>query len=367
MDVRRYRRRLVVLVGLAALARPASAHVDYVTDPAGDTIDAFVFLRETLTDPVNAAIFFGTGLLTVVGLALYLRYRPRVLDVEILRAKLVTYEDLIPWMLRLSLGLPLVGAGFQGYLFAPTVSFEAANPLVNQLLRLALIGVGFFILFGLGTRIVTTVGLGLYGLALTVSPDALLALEYVPGFVALFILGGGRPSADDILLDIASAEGTVYGRIDPVHHLKEWLDELTAPYRQYVPTILRIGLGASFVFLGVTQKLGDPARSLAVVEKYDLTAVVPVAPELWVLGAGVAETLVGLALIAGFLTRASAGVAFLLFTMTLFGLPDDPVLAHVTLFGMASALVTLGSGPFSVDRWFGSQPREDLDAVSTAD
>lgn len=363
MHTRRLCHRLVVLVAVVALARPVSAHVDYVTDPTGDTVDAFAFLRETLTVPVNAAIFFGSGLLGVVGLALYLRYRPTVRDVEILRAKLATYEDLIPWMLRLSLGLPLVGAGFQGYLFAPTVSFE---PGANPLLRLALIGVGFCILFGLGTRIVTTIGLGLYGLALAASPDALLALEYVPGFVALFILGGGRPSADDILLDIASAEGTIYGRIDPVHLLKQWLDDLTAPYRRYVPTVLRVGLGVSFVFLGVTQKLGDPARSLAVVEKYGLTAVVPVAPELWVVGAGVTEALVGLALIGGFLTRASAGVAFLLFTTTLFGLPDDPVLAHVALFGMASAVFTLGSGPLSFDRLVG-RPALDNETVLAAD
>ncbi|MBO4246336.1 DoxX family protein [Halomicrobium sp. IBSBa] len=354
----------LALVALAAIARPAAAHVDYVTDPTGDTIDAIAFVRETLAEPVNAALFVGSGAIGVVGLALYLRYRPRVVDIEILRAKLATYEDLIPWMLRLSLGLPLVGAGFQGYLFAPTVSFDpAANPLV----RVVLIGIGFCLLFGLGTRIMTVLGMGLYVLALAVSPDALLALEYVPGFVALFVLGGGRPSADDILLDIASTEGSIYGRIDRIHLLKVWLDEVMAPYRRYVPTVLRVGLGVSFVFLGVTQKLGDPARSLAVVEKYDLTAVVPVDPGLWVLGAGVLETAVGLALIVGLLTRASAGVAFLLFTATLFGLPDDPVLAHVTLFGMASALVTLGSGPLSLDRLLGEEPAGDVEAVSSTD
>lgn len=366
MHTRRLGRRLLSLWAIAMLARPTVAHVDYVTDPPGDTLDALAFVRETLSDPLNVALFAGGGAATVAALTLYLRYRPRIRDIEILREKLSTYDDLIPWMLRLSLGLPLVGAGFEGYLFAPapSLTFDAG---ASPVLRVALIGVGFCILFGLGTRIVTTIGTALYLLALARSPDALLALEYLPGFVALFLLGGGRPSADDILLDIASTEGTIYGRIDPVHLLKAWLDSVTEPYRQYVPTILRVGLGVSFVFLGVTQKLADPARSLAVVEKYGLTAVVPVDPGLWVVGAGVAEAAVGLALIAGLLTRASAFTAFLLFTTTLFGLPDDPVLAHITLFGMASALVTLGGGPLSLDNYLGDEGSDDADFVPAAD
>ena len=48
-------------------------------------------------------------------------------------------------------------------------------------------------------------------------------------------------------------------------------------------------------------------------------------------------------------TRATAAVGFLMLTMTLFGLADDPVLAHVTLFGMTSALFVTGAGPWSFD------------------
>jgi len=364
MDRRALHRRLLTLVGIVSLARPTAAHVDYVTDPAGDTVDAVAFVREVLSDPLNAALVGGSTVAVIVCLALYLRFRPRVKDIEILRETLSSYADLIPWMLRLSLGLPLVGAGFQGYLFAPTVTFD---PTANPLLRVLFIGLGFFLLFGLGTRIVVSVGTVLYLYSLTVSSDVLLALEYLPGFLALFLLGGGRPSADEILLNIASTDGTLYGRIDPIHVLKRRLDELTRPYRQYVSTVLRFGLGVSFVFLGITQKLGDPARSLAAVDKYNLTAIVPVDPGLWVVGVGLTEAAVGIALIVGLLTRASAGTAFLLFTITLFGLPDDPVLAHVTLFGMASALFTLGSGPLSLDRYLTPGQSTEVDVTPVAD
>jgi uncharacterized membrane protein YphA (DoxX/SURF4 family) len=171
-----------------------------------------------------------------------------------------------------------------------------------------------------------------------------------------------------MLLAVASTPGSYYGRIDPVHHLKSFLDESAASLRRYVPTVLRVGMGASFVYLGLIQKLADPASALQVVEKYDLTSVVPVDPGLWVVGAGVTEIAVGLALVAGFFTRGAAALSFVLFTTTLFGLPDDPVLAHVALFGLASAVFTLGSGPLAFDRWFGRPALgDDEEPVAAAD
>ena len=356
--------RPVIAALASVVGRPVRAHVDYVTDSGPETRDAVAFLVDVLSNPFNAAVFLVSGLLVTAGIAAYLWVRPTVTDIVILREKLASYGDLVPWMLRLAVGLPLIGAGFEGYLFAPTVTFNVG---ANPLLRLLFIGLGFFILFGLATRIAATVGLVTYGWALVTEPGVFLAVEYAPIFLALFILGGGRPSADDMLLEVASTDGSLYGRIDPVHHLKAYLDSRTRPLRAYVPAILRVGMGASFIYLGLIQKLAQPSSGLAVVAKYNLTAVVPVDPGLWVVGAGVSEIAVGVALIAGFFTRGAAATSFVLFTVTLFGLPDDPVLAHVALFGMASAVFTLGSGPLSFDRWFGRPAVGEDESVVPAD
>jgi len=347
------------------VARPVAAHVDYVTEDTGDPIDALAFTIEVLSEPLNAAVFAGGGLAVTAGIAVYLWIRPTITDVVVLRETLVGYGDLVPWMLRLAIGLPLVGAGFQGYLFAPTLAFDTGS---SPFLRVLFIGIGFFVLFGLATRIVATIGLLTYAwVLLAVDPAVVIAMEYVPVLVALVILGGGRPSADDMLLAVASTPGSYYGRIDPVHHLKSFLDESTAPLRRYVPTVLRVGMGVTFVYLGLIEKLADPGRALLVVEKYDLTSVVPVDPGLWVVGAGVTEIAVGLALVVGFFTRGAAALSFVLFTTTLFGLPDDPVLAHVALFGMASAVFTLGSGPLSFDRLVGRPALGDDGAAVAAE
>jgi hypothetical protein len=56
-----------------------------------------------------------------------------------------------------------------------------------------------------------------------------------------------------------------------------------------------------------------------------------------------------LALIAGLRTRGMATLTLGMFT--LFARPDDPVLAHISLFRLSSALMITGSGPLAVDAW----------------
>jgi uncharacterized membrane protein YphA (DoxX/SURF4 family) len=336
----------LAVVAVAAAATPVRAHVRYVT-PGGEAVDAVGFLLDTLAVPLHAALVGGGTLLGVGGLLAYLRVRPLRRDVLRLRELLADYRDLLPWLLRLSVGLPLVGAGFEGYLFTPAVSLTSPTAV-----RLFGIGVGFLLLFGFGTRLVAAFALGVYVVALPTAPDLLLAFEYVPALAAIALLGGGRPSADQIVARMAADDRTAYSRIDPFYRrVAVPFVERVAGYRRYVPVVLRVGVGLSFLYLGVVQKLANPGDALAVVAKYDLTAVVPVDPALWVVGAGLVEAAVGVALIVGAFGRLVSGVAFLLLTTTLFGLPDDPVLAHISVFGLVSALLVTGAGPLSFDAW----------------
>lgn len=321
---------------------PFPLHVDYVTDGPGDAREALAFAVEALSDPLTAGLFVGGGLLVTLFLGGWLWRRPAVPDIVVLRRTLVGYRELVPWMLRLAMGLPLLGAGFAGYFFSPVVA--APGVRVLQIL------LGFLLLFGLATRASAATALGLYLAGLASDPTLLLAFEYVGGLAALVLLGGGRPSADDMLGQVAATEGTFYNRIDPVHRVAERFRAVVEPYERYAPTVLRVGTGLTFAYLGVVEKLLDPGRAALVVAKYDLTSVVPVSEGAWILGAGLVELAVGAALVAGLLTRGTAALAFVVLTTTLFGLPDDPVLAHVTLFGLVSAIFTLGAGPLSVDR-----------------
>lgn len=335
---------------------PGPAHVEYVVE-GGPSVRAVTFLVDVLTDPVNAVLVGGGGLLVIAAVLGYLQFRPVIEDVRALRATLDGYTVFLPWMLRLAVGLPLVGAGFAGYFFSPSVAAPT---------RLFQVGVGFLLLFGLATRLVAALGLAGYLVGLAFDPNLLLASEYTGGFLAIVLLGSGRPSADHLLQAVADAPDTVFGRVDPVHAVVTRFNHAIQPYRQYAPVVLRIGLGFNFALLGFWEKLANPGLALAVVEKYRLTAVVPVDPGLWVVGAGLTELAIGVLLVFGAFTRATSAVGFIVLTMTLFGLPDDPVLAHVTLFGMTSALFVAGAGPLSLDGRL-HDVRSPRDPTPTAD
>ena len=176
----------------------AAAHVEYVTDTTrrGDPV---AFLLAVLGDPLVVGALAGGGIVILASMAVYLRHRPFAADVRAFRSALGGYRDLLPWLLRLSIGLPMVGAGFTGYLFTPLVT--AGDTVVP--VRLFGVAVGFLLLFGLASRAVAAVALVTYVLLAPFHPDLLFAVEYPAGLFAVFIVGSGRPSADHLIARMA--------------------------------------------------------------------------------------------------------------------------------------------------------------------
>jgi uncharacterized membrane protein YphA (DoxX/SURF4 family) len=331
---------LVMMTVLCQGAGTASAHVDYVTD--GDHSDVTVgeFLTAALGEPLNLVVLAAGGIGAAAVAVGYLRYATRLTDVQVGIRTLQSYRPYLGWMLRLGIGLPLVGAGFSGYYFSPSVPAEA---------RLLQVLLGFALLFGLATRLVAAAGLVAYVAGLTANgPELLLASEFVGGFLGILVVGPGQPSADMLLRRVMVTDGTLLSRFRGVPTPGGVLNRAGLTH-ELGPVLIRAGLGLNFVYLGVTQKWLRPADGLAVVARYDLTSVVPVSPELWVFGAGLVELGIGILFLTGCFTRGAAVAGFVVLTMTLFGLSNDPVLAHVTLFGLTSALLITGSGRYSLD------------------
>jgi uncharacterized membrane protein YphA (DoxX/SURF4 family) len=336
------RHGLVGSVAVILLAsRPAVAHVDYVTDDDGSGPTVAEFLLTVLSDPLNAVLLIGGAVGVGVVTLGWLRYGDHVSDVTVTRRTLRSYQPYLGWLLRLATGLPLMGAGFGGYLFSPVVTVEA---------RVVQITVAFLLLFGLATRLAALAGLLAYLVGLSTHfPTLLLSSEYVAGFLGILVVGPGQPSADLLFRRLVLTDDTIMSRFRDVTTVSDLLARLGVE-KAVAPLLIRVFLGFNFMYLGVTEKWLAPGQALQVVEKYDLTAVFPIAPEMWVFGAGLGELVVGFCILTGSFTRSAAGAGFVILTTTLFGLPDDPVLAHVTLFGLTSALLITGSGPLAIDR-----------------
>lgn len=324
---------------------PFLPHVTYVTPDAGPPLTFADLLGEILARPGELALF-GIGALLVLGaLALDLWRRPlgRRRDAFVGRAQ--RYLGLTPWMLRLSLGLPLLGAGVLRYAFAPDVTIEGFPSAI-------LSGLGFLLLVGLGSRLAAAAVIAVGAAVFVLQPHLIEVVEMPAVALGILLVGGGVPALDDLLA--ATASGRATSAADAPRPITDvpatGIPEPDLRDRgDLLGFVVRVGLGVSLLSAGLAEKLLDPGRAALAVERYRLTEVLPISEWTWIGGVGLVESAIGAALIVGFYTRFVAIAAFAVLTLTLFALPDDPVLAHVTLFGAASVLVVTGGGRFGLD------------------
>jgi uncharacterized membrane protein YphA (DoxX/SURF4 family) len=313
-----------------------SFHVDYVTDEAPSP-DPIGFVLDTLADPLTLVALGGGAIALAALLGAWAYVRPLEGARERFVRRAQSYVTYVPWMLRLSVGLVLIGAGLSRVLFVPTM------PLGGPW-SLGLTAIGFALLLGIGVRPVALIGLIAFVIGLVIHPRLIEMLDVAGGLVAAAIVGPGAPSLDDMLrAAFPAAPGRDAATGSPAQ----------ARYGDLVPLVVRIGLGGAFAASGIVDKLLIYERALAAVDQYGLTRVLPVPAEMWVLGAAVVETTLGVAIILGIMTRLGAILGFAVLTLALFALPDDPVVAHVGLFGLSSVLVVLGGGRYSVDALLG--------------
>ena len=311
------------------------AHVDYVTDPDSSP-DPIGFLLQAIGQP-GSLLLIGIGLVAILGAVLvWARWRPMERARMLLIERALGYREYLPWIVRLSVGLVLIGSGISRVRFLPTIES-------GGLFALLLTGTGFLLLLGFAVRPAALVALGAYVVTFITNPELVMMLDVAGALAVAAILGPGRPSLDDLLR-------AAFPRGPGARAATENLGR--GGYDDTVPLVVRLGLGGAFVASGIVDKLLIYDQALAAVDRYELTSVVPVAPELWVLGAILIETALGVAIIFGVFTRFSAVVGFAVLTLALFALPDDPVIAHVGLFGLSSVLVILGGGRWSLDRAF---------------
>lgn len=324
------------------------AHVRYVSDEgAGPDMGTAELLERAFADGAGIAAMAAV----VLALVVYVFVMPRMTRWGAFRvtlhASLSDYTHFVPWILRLSTGIALMGSGLGAYLFVPHL-----GTAVRGFVALMLTAAGFALLVGVAVRAAALVGLVVWGFAFgTGGPDAFMAAEVAAALVVLMAISAGRPSVDDLLSRVLPSTPGPVRRASRMRVVlgPEADRDVSHAFVTWGPVVLRIGLGLSLLYAGFAEKLLDPGPALATVDTYGL-AVGPVTPELWVVLVALIEIALGLGLIVGVAVRPLSALAFIVLTLTLFALPDDPVVAHVALWGVASAVFILGCGPWSVDR-----------------
>jgi uncharacterized membrane protein YphA (DoxX/SURF4 family) len=300
------------------------AHVSYVLseqDMVAYSGQDHGFVAEPFLDVWNLAIFAAS--LAFIGAVIFAGHKiPFLRDrVRYFRGRARSYQEFIPWILRFSLGVALIGAGSQSTLISPAIHDQPAFATFQLVL-------GFLLIAGLALTPVTLCALALAVGALIMHPELLNNLEIISALLAVFLLGQAKPGVDDL-----------FGL--PMLNFKEEV-------KRWIPFILRLGLGSSLVIMAVAEKMLNPHLFGMVVETYGLTHYLPLTSGMWVVSAALVELTLGLALLAGFQTRVVSVVTFMVLSLSFF-LFGEEVYAHVTIFGTLFVLMVTGGGTWSID------------------
>lgn len=315
--------KLQVFIGivflLALVPRLVFAHVGYVlseSEVAAHRGADFAFFLETFR---HASTLVVVAVLVVAPvLFVIVASRTRFVRVwcERIKVRAHSYTDLVPWMLRLGVGIALIGAGTKGVFISPLLQDAEMYSLIQILL-------GFLLLAGFLLPLAALAALALFLIGVATTPALVGNLDFAALTVALLMLAYARPGLDDIF-------GIPF--FSPLKRLSA-----------YAPFALRLGIGGALLFAGLTEKLLNPHLSELVVEQFYLTTILPLSPAQWVLFAGVTECAIGIVLILGIQTRLVSAIIFIVLIFSFFFFKEE-VYSHVTLFSGLSALFTLGVG-----------------------
>lgn len=224
------------------------------------------------------------------------------------------------------IGIGLVVFSLNGYIFAPNLIAKSSLGYAMLALQ-AIIGVAFIL--GLRVKLASIFLLFLYFSSLIYFGgwELIDALEIVG--VSFFILLFGRPK---------------WGFKDIV-----FFEKITIPYQSFAVPLLRIFTGANLFILGFSEKLFRPDLGITFLHTHNWNFMQILGFEnysdYWfVFSAGIVESLLGLLLILGLLTRLAAFALAMFFITTLILLGPTELFGHIPHFAILMVLLTFGSG-----------------------
>ncbi|MFT5352341.1 MAG: hypothetical protein ACI9GH_000188, partial [Candidatus Paceibacteria bacterium] len=284
---------------LALLPITSSAHVRYLVEK--DVVEQNsgvdnMFLLQPLTEPLNLFLMFIT-IAAALG-ALYLSKKLTFIKKKIglICKRANGYKIFIPWILRLSAGIALIGSGVSNSLVSPVVSVHGGLATLEILL-------GFLLMAGFLVVPTAMVSIFLYILAFQTDWYVLGNLDFLAVVFALLLVDNERPGIDDLL---------------GIPHFSPF-----NKFKKLAPFVLRVGIGGAMMFLAVYEKFLNPHISEIIVRNFGLMDIVPLDPSIWVLSAGIIEFAIGAALLVGYRTRLMSTIAFAVLSLSFFHFGED--------------------------------------------
>lgn len=222
-------------------------------------------------------------------------------------------------------GAFFVIAATHGYLFAPVLTADAGVP--SFLLTIELLA-GVTLLAGLYSRVGALV-ISFLWIWIAGALGLVTALEHA------WVLGAS------LFIVIM---GNDYFTLVPMPTLAH----MTSGFRSWAISLLRLSAGATLLVLGFSEKILDPALGLDFLDQHHWNFMAllgfPYSNYLFVLSAGVVESLLGFLLIVGLCTRLVALTTLGIFAIPMFIMGPLELTGHLPHFAALVLLVFFGGG-----------------------
>lgn len=328
------------------LAHTAQAHEKWFLDA-----EAYPLRAEALADPRTWLAVGGAIAVWVVALLLW-RWRgqrsvipgPAALGGSP-EARDAVYA-LMPLVLAVHLGVPLLVNGLNHTLFAPNNHLEG---IWAHLFTLGQIGTMLGLFYGSATRFFALLLALMWGAGLfVVGGEQMLEAVHILGFSAFFLCAGRGPLAVDRAL---------FPKWEPSPSLLVWA----------VP-LLRVGVGLSLVAVAFTEKLLNVPMAVGFLAEYPLNFLpalgIPLTDAQFVLMIGAVELLVGLCVLSGAFLRDIIVIAWFPFNLTLGIFGPDELVGHLPFYGAMALFFVWGkSDPQNLAAWERGILRPSLGAL----
>ncbi len=333
---------LILLAVIAASSPSAFAHIHYVLNQTEiSQIEAGQPPGHLAQADLLSALFLA-GLLVLVAVQFLGAYEQQRGRFKGIIARLARFSSYVPVILRVLTGLFLVVSGYDSRLLAPDFHLPAGN-LAPAIAGLEIIA-GVLLILGLFVKVAAVFIISLLVLAVgSYGLHVIDHLELLGISIVLITEGGVRYAVDGFLL----TNRRMFSRIG----------RRLVQLKPFSMPALRITLGTSIIWLGLTEKLLAPELTKAAVMKYGL----PVFPnvDLFIFIFGAFEIILGIHYLLGIFLRTISLIylGLLVFAFFFFG----ESISHFTLFAVVISILIRGSGPYTLRIRFHTEANpEDL-------
>lgn len=275
------------------------------------------------TEPTLLYLLACATVSLVIVLMAYLLERYKLLQLNFLQPK--THNAFVRASSTLSIitGSFFMIAGTHGYLFSPNLNYGVHIP--TSLIVFQFI-VGLMLVLGVYARLGALALMLLWFSGITFGGvEALIENVWVLSIASfIFIMGNDH-----------------YGLVSA-----ESLKKLSKKMENYALPILRVGTGATLLVLGFSEKIFQPELGMNFLSMYHWNFMhsFGFSDYLFVLSAGTVESLLGLLLVLGVMTRLVSVVIAVFFTIPIFIIGPIELAGHLPHFIAIVMLILFGAG-----------------------